>query len=115
MRMGPCVVVCVAVMSMVACGSKSPTAATGGTTANVTVSIVGSSGSTAFSPNPTTVPAGQTLAFRNTTGVTHRVIADNGTWDAGTVAAGATSTVVTIAAASPYHCTIHPSMVGGVN
>ena len=112
---------------LAACGSKSPasptttgtpsTGGTTGTTASVTVSIVGSSGSQAFSPNPTTVAAGQTLAFRNTTGNTHRIVADNGSWDAGTIAAGATSAIVTISAATsvPYHCTIHSSMVGGIN
>ena len=83
----------VLVVTMGACGSKSPTTASGGTAANVNVDIVGSSGPTAFSPNPRAVPAGQTLAFRNTTAVAHRIIADNGAWDAGTVAAGATSTV----------------------
>jgi len=63
------------------------------------------------------VPAGQTLAFRNSSGNTHHIVADNGSWDAGTVGPGGVSALinVTVATSISYHCTIHSSMVGGIN
>ena len=106
------------------CGSTTPASPSSsgsststGTTANVTISIVGNAGSQAFTPNPAAVPAGQTLVFRNNTGSTHHVVADNGTWDAGTIGPGATSSVINVSVATSvsYHCTIHSSMVGGIN
>ena len=88
-----------------------------GTAANVTIGIVASSGSQAFTPNPAAVPAGQTVAFRNSTGGTHRIVADNGAWDTGAIAPGATSLSISITAptAVSYHCSIHSSMVGAIN
>jgi plastocyanin len=79
------------------------------------VSIVANSGSAAFSPNPTSVPGGQTLQFRNTATGTHRIVADDGSWDTGTLTSGATSLAMTIARTGAYHCTIHASMVGSIN
>ena len=104
----------------VACGSDStapptnptPPSTSGGTTANVTVSIIANAGSQAFAPNPATIRAGQTLAFQNSSQAAHRIVADSGAWDAGTVQPGSSSPVVTITAGTTYHCTIHPSMVG---
>lgn len=88
-------------------------AATG---ANVTVNIVGSAGSGAFSPNPVMATAGQTLAFKNNDGTMHHLVADNGSWDSGDVAAGATSKALTVGGtAVNFHCTIHPTMVGSIN
>lgn len=87
------------------------------TTANVTIMIVGSSGSQAFSPNPATVGTNQTLVFRNTDATTHRIVADAGAFDSGNIGPSVTSAPITIASANstPFHCTIHPSMVGGIN
>ena len=81
----------------------------------ITISIVGSSGSQAFLPNPATAPAGQTLSFRNNSGGTHHIVADNGAWDSGTVAPNGSSSVIN-GSATPvsYHCTIHSSMVGSI-
>ena len=42
---------------------------------------------------------------------------DQGAFDTGNLAPGATSAPITISSASamPYHCSIHPSMVGVIN
>ena len=89
-------------------------AATG---ANVTVAIVGSAGSSAFNPNPAPASSGQTVAFRNNDGTTHHLVADNGSWDSGNIAPGATSNTMTVNSTSAltFHCTIHPTMVGSIN
>ena len=107
------------------CGSDAPAApsppsgssSTTPPVVTVTISIVASSGSQAFTPNPAAVPAGQTVVFRNNSGGTHHIVADNGVWDAGTIAPGGTSSPVNVNGATTvsYHCTIHSSMVGGIN
>jgi plastocyanin len=93
------------------------TTASGGAAASVTVNIVGSAGSGAFSPNPATAAVGQTLAFKNNDGTTHRMVADNGSWDTGNVTPGSTSATVPVSSATAltFHCTIHPSMVGTIS
>jgi plastocyanin len=114
---------------LAACGgSSSPSSPSpGGTTpsANVTVNIIGNAGAQSFNPNPVSVPVGQTLAFRNSTGETHRIVQDGGGFDSGNIAPGATSSLVaggttsliTVSSGSAmtFHCTLHPSMVGSIN
>lgn len=81
----------------------------------VTISIVSNSGSQAFSPNPASVPAGQTVVFRNTTGSNHRLVADSsGGWDSGTIAPGTATAAITVGVSGSFHCTIHGSMVGSI-
>ena len=96
--------------------TQTPPAGSGNPTADVTISIVGSSGTQAFTPNPAAARVGQTFVFRNTVGNTHRIVADTGAWDAGTVASGATSTVITASGVGSvaFHCTIHGSMTGSL-
>jgi plastocyanin len=95
--------------------SPAPSAST--STANVTVSIIGNDGSRAFTPNPAAASTGQTVAFKNNDNTTHHMVADNGSWDIGDVAPGATSRTLTVtnASALTFHCTIHPTMVGAIN
>jgi len=105
---------------VVACNSSStPTSPTpggggGGGTANVTITINGMNGNQSFSPNPGSVPAGQTVAWRNADSITHTATADNGAFDTGSIAPGATSAPITMGTAGSlsYHCRIHPTMVG---
>jgi plastocyanin len=84
---------------------------------SLVISIVSSSGSQAFSPNPVGMPAGQTVVFRNESGRSHRIVADNGDWDTGTLVNGSSSTAISIASTSAvsYHCSIHSGMVGTIN
>jgi plastocyanin len=85
------------------------------TAANVTITIVGMNGSNSYSPNPGTVKVGQTLAWRNADSLPHTATADAGGFNTGTIAAGATSSPITMTAAGsfPYHCTIHGFAMAG--
>jgi plastocyanin len=107
------------------CGSSSPTAPGGGGggggtgtggTASVIITIVGQNGNQSFSPNPATVDSGQTVAWRNADSTVHHVVEDSGAFDTGDIAPGATSAPITVGSgALSYHCSIHPTMVGGLN
>ena len=83
---------------------------------NTQIDIVGINGDRSFSPNPASAAAWQALTWKNTGGATHRIVADNGSFDTGNISSGATSPAVTVGTNSvTYHCTIHPSMVGTLN
>lgn len=113
-------------LALAACNSStsSPAAPTpvpgggggGGGAADVTITIVGMNGAQSYSPNPGVVRVGQTVSWRNGDSVTHTATADNGSFNTGSIAPGATSAPITMAAAGAiaYHCTIHPSMTGTV-
>jgi len=94
-----------------------PTPTTPPATATVSVSIVASTGNQAFSPNPVKANAGDTVMFRNSDTVMHRLVLDDGSADFGDVAPGATSRGVVLRNASPinFHCTLHATMVGSIN
>ena len=107
----------------VSCGGSSynsggnPSGPSGPPAADVTtISIVGSDGSQAFNPNPATPSASRNIVWRNGDGLVHRIMANDGTFDTGNIAPGATSVSVPIPAAGVrYHCSLHPTMVGGIN
>ena len=81
----------------------------------VIISIVSSFGSTAFNPNPTTANVGDQIVFTNNDMVLHHIVMDDGT-DLGDVAPGQSSAPIALAAPmASFHCTLHPSMVGGIN
>ena len=83
--------------------------------ADVTIIMVGDRGSQSFSPNPTTMRVGQTVAWKNNDTIAHDATQDAcALLDTGTVSAGATSAPLTMSTAGTftYHCTIHPGMVG---
>lgn len=102
-----------------ACGGygSSPTPPTSPATppANaIVIEIVGMNGAKSFSPNPATLPAGQTIVWHNADTTTHRMAFDDGELDTGNIAPGAFSVPMAPLAAGPYHCSIHPDMVGAV-
>jgi plastocyanin len=80
----------------------------------ITISVVAVNGTQSFSPNPATVPSGQTVLWHNVDSVTHRVVLNDQSVDTGDLAPGAFSQPMTIGAAGQYHCSIHPSMVGSL-
>ena len=87
------------------------------TTSNgvVTINIARDNGAQSFSPNPVTLPAGQMVVWHNVDGVTHRVVLNSGSLDTGDLAPGASSQPMSInTGGGPYHCSIHPSMVGTI-
>ena len=115
-----CLAVAVACGSGGASGSISgstPTQATGVAAADVTIRIGGMNGSNSFSPNPSSIVAGQTVAFFNADSIVHTATADNGAFNTGNIAPGATSAPITMSAAGSYnyHCAIHPTMTGTLN
>ena len=111
-----------AALTVVSCGGGggSPTSPSSGgtppTSTIVTITIKGVKGKLSFDPNPATVQAGQLVVFKNVDVVTHRVTLDDRSLETGDIAPGASSQPLAIGAASkPYHCSLHPSMVGSFN
>jgi len=99
-------------------GNGNPVASTPppSTSGTVTVNVVGVNGALSFSPNPASLPAGQMIVWHNVDTITHHVVFNDRSVDTGDLAAGSFSQPQQIAAAGgPYHCSIHPVMVGGVN
>jgi len=70
----------------------------------------------AFNPKGVSVAQGTTVNWQNTGTRAHTATQDAGFFNTGNIAAGTTSAgkVLTAAGGYPYHCTIHPSMVGSV-
>src|SRR5580704_14634315 len=99
--------------------TSSPTAPTPPTpmTADgvMTVNIVAINGAQSFSPNPASLPAGQMVVWHNVDNVTHRVVLNDRSVDTGNLEPGASSAAQPIGTAGPYHCSIHPEMVGTIS
>jgi len=102
----------VALCLAVACGkgSPSPTAPAPPPTADTIVFIVANNGGASFNPNPA---SGKSVAWSNADHMTHRIVANDGSFDTGDIAPGASATV-SVAAPTAYHCMIHPTMVGTI-
>ena len=108
-----------AIFAVTACGgrSSSPTGPSNPTpSADVTVTIQGVRGSQSFAPNPVTMRAGQTIAWRNGDAISHTATGDSGGFNTGIVAGGSVSSPITMstAGAFTYHCSIHPEMIGSI-
>ncbi len=54
--------------------------------------------------------------WRNNDTVVHRIVSNDGTFDTGDIAPGATTRAIqSPSAGTNYHCSIHPGMIGAVN
>jgi plastocyanin len=112
MRLASSLAWAVAVVSISACGGSSPTTPS---TSSSTISIVGQSGTQAFNPNPAPF-GGQQVVFKNSDATTHHIVLNDGSFDSGDLAPGASSRgFVLPSSGTNYHCTIHPGMIGSVN
>ncbi len=80
----------------------------------VVINIVGINGAQSFSPNPATIPLGKTVVWHNTDSTTHHVMLDDGELDTGNIAPGQFSRPLSLVGPGPYHCSIHPEMIGRV-
>jgi plastocyanin len=81
----------------------------------VTISIVGTAGTQAFNPNPSTAAVGDTIVWLNNDRLVHHIVLDDGT-DVGELAPGDSSKAIPLATPTAgYHCTLHASMVGTIN
>jgi plastocyanin len=69
-----------------------------------------------FDPASLTINQGDIVTWTNNHTVNHTTTSDDGTeWDSGTMAPGATfSHTFTTAGTFPYHCAIHPAMLGTI-
>jgi plastocyanin len=124
-RFGYGVILCAGLL-LTACGSDSSSPTTpstpttpAGTGASASASIVnGAFGltTTAFSPNPLSVPVGTTITWINNDVTTHNATATGGSFATGSIAPGGSASVKLQTAGSfVYHCTIHPGMVATIN
>jgi plastocyanin len=69
----------------------------------------------AFQPASLEVPAGTTVTWTNSGAAPHTVTADNGAFDSGRLAPGASfSQTFGTAGTFTYHCEIHPQMTGSI-
>ena len=121
-------------LAAAACGSNdsnpspapSSTGTTGGTTtggtttgSTTTVTIpVGASGltTTAYAPNTVTIKVGDSVNWVNNDSIPHTSTSNNSTtFSSGIINAGGSFRATFNTAGSfPYHCTLHPGMVGTV-
>jgi len=90
----------------------SPTPSSGNV---VTINVVAINGAQSFTPNPATVPAGQMVVWHNVDNVTHRVVLNDRSVDTGNLDPGVFSSPTVLGTVGPYHCSIHPEMVGSLN
>lgn len=97
--------------------TPSPSAGPAPVAATLTIRIVAMDGDKSFAPNPSSIAAGQTVAFYNADSVVHRIAANGGAFDSGNINPGATSAPMTMSShgAFAYRCTIHPTMIGTLN
>jgi plastocyanin len=115
-------------LSAIACGSgdslppTSPSpmppaaAPSGGASSSVTIPRGAEVlGNRAFNPGEMTVAIGDTVTWVNTDTVSHTSTSNAAGWESGTIAPGRQfSFTFGTAGTFPYHCRIHPGMVGSV-
>ena len=72
-------------------------------------------GNRAFSPDAVDVAVGTTVTWTNNDSITHTSTSDGAGWDSGAIAPRAQFSMTFQNAGSfPYHCAIHPGMVGTI-
>ncbi len=65
----------------------------------------------AFGPSSMTVAKGATVTWKNNDNVAHTATADDGSWDTGSIAPGASKSLTFANAGTfAYHCAVHPMM-----
>ena len=80
----------------------------------MTISIVGSTGTAAFAPNPLQASVGHAVVWTNNDATIHQIVLGDGTM-IGTIGPGQSSAPVTVSAAEvTYRCIFHPSMTGTI-
>jgi plastocyanin len=68
----------------------------------------------AFKPKAITISKGTRVRWTNAGSVSHTTTSNNGVWDSGVLATGATfGRVFRKAGTFKYHCTIHPTLMHG--
>ena len=67
----------------------------------IAINVVRENGNQSFSPNPATIPTGQTAVWHNIDTTTHRVVLNGGKLDTGNLAPGAFSQPMTLGCDRP--------------
>ena len=95
-----------------------PTPTPPATSISATVSIpvgAASLGSRAYVASPVTIAPGGTVRWTNDDTIAHTTTSNSAVWNSGNVSPGGHFDVTFPAAGTfPYHCTIHPGMIGTV-
>ena len=100
---------------LIGCDSTTTPAGQDSSNDLVIITITGINGDRSFAPAAATIKAGQSVAWKNNDGATHRPILSD-VFDTRALASGATSasTKMTTPGTYDYKCTIHPSMTGTI-
>jgi plastocyanin len=94
--------------------SPSPAPSSGGTPVSI-VRGADTLTTTAYSPSPLAIAAGDTVTWTNNDSTTHTSTSNDGAWNSGAIAPGTSfSRTFPSAGTFQYRCTIHPGMVGTV-
>jgi plastocyanin len=96
--------------------SPTPAPVTGGPSSAITIPMGAEVlGNRAFVPGDLEISVGTTVTWTNTDSVGHTSTSNGSGWDSGLIAPGrGFSFTYQTAGTFPYHCTIHPGMVGTV-
>lgn len=96
--------------------TPSPTPTPGGPSSSVAIPDGAASlGNSAYTPDDLNIAVGTTVTWMNTDSISHTSTSDVSGWNSGVVAPGGQfSFAFQTAGTFPYHCTIHPGMVGTV-
>jgi plastocyanin len=96
--------------------TPSPTSMPGGPSSSVAIPVGAELlGDRAYAPDEVTVAAGTTVTWTNTDSTSHTATSDTPGWNSGIVASGGQfSFAFQTAGTFPYHCAIHPGMIGTI-
>jgi len=96
--------------------APAPAPAPGGPSSSVVIPVGAESlGNRAFVPDDLDISAGSTVTWMNTDATSHTSTSDGALWASGTLGPGRQfSFTFQTAGTFPYHCTIHPGMVGRI-
>lgn len=94
----------------------SPTSTPAGPSSSVAIPAGAASlANKAYSPDNVSVAVGATVTWMNSDSIAHTSTSDTNGWNSGVVAPGGQfSFTFQTAGTFPYHCAIHPGMVGTV-
>jgi plastocyanin len=96
--------------------TPTPAPTPGGSSTSVSIPVGAASlGDRAFTPDQLNVAVGTTVTWTNTDAISHTSTSNATGWDSGILAPGGQfSFTFQSAGTFPYHCAIHPGMVGTV-
>jgi plastocyanin len=100
------------------CGAAATTPTPSGpATAATTVLIPAADGygASSFAPGTMNITAGTTVAWKNNDSIVHAPVSDTGVFQASIGPGGDFSRTFATKGSFPYHCSLHPGMVGTIN